>query len=168
MNLVLDFPLDDGAIKIYIPQPPADRVEGCVEVFSYVFRNLQKLPAPILAKDLEIIIKKLSKDDPSIATSFNALMQEIILTMKPVNPHEGQELLEGLALFEALDEEEQELFKAIVVFQYALMRYASQKIIKSELSEFVTALSFKDYQKHFLKSIEEMEKKSLKKEEQED
>lgn len=168
MNLTLDFPIDNEVIKIFIPQPSADRVEGCVEVFSYVYNRIRDLPPSILAKDLNIIVKRLAQNDPAIKINFEALMQESILTMKPVSQFKGKDLLEGQELYNKLEDEDKDMFKALLVFQYALMRYAPQKIIKNELSGFVTALNFTDYKKHFLKSIEEMENQSLKQEKQED
>lgn len=166
-NLILDFPLGEDVIKIFIPQPNADRVKGCVELFSYVFQNLETLPAIVLAKDLDIIIDRLSEKNKALRLNFEALIQEAIMELKPVSEFEGKKLLSGLEMYNKLGEEDKELFKAIFVFQYALMRYASSKIKKESLSEYCTALTFEEYKKSYLKSIKEMEVQSLEQENQE-
>lgn len=166
MNLILDFPLGKDVIKIHIPQPSAERVKGCFEIFSYVFQNLKELPAVVLAKDLDIIIDRLSEKNPSLRVNFEALIQEAILELKPVTEHEGQSLLNGLELYNKLDSEDKELFRAIYVFQSALMRYASTQTIKESLSGYCTALTFEEFKESYLKSIKGMGVRSLERENQ--
>lgn len=149
MNLTLDFPIDNEVIKIFIPEPSADRVEGCVEVFSYVYNRIRDLPPSILAKDLNIIVKRLAQNDPAIKINFEALMQESILTMKPVSQFKGKDLLEGQELYNKLEDEDKDMFKALLVFQYALMRYAPQKNHQERIIGVCNCLEFHGLQKAF-------------------
>lgn len=163
--LLIDIPYGEDTLSLYIPQPSFDRVGLCIDLFGYLFDNIKKYKNILrLAKDLDFIVKKVStqENDPNLKNNLDALFQDAILGIKPLNKHDGKDLLGGQALYDALSDDTKAMLKAQFVFQYALLHYATQEMKEAGLSEFCTALSFEEYRKHFLKSTEAVEKQSLK------
>lgn len=162
--LLVDVEHGGDILSLYIPQPSFERVKECVDFFGYLFEKSQKRKNILrVAKDLDLIIEKVAKEEdlPNLKTNIDALLQEAILQMKPLNQFDGKDLKEGQELFNSLEDETKAILKAQILFQYALLRYAPRKIAEKDLSEFYTALTFAECKEHFLKCIEEAEKLSL-------
>lgn len=162
--LLIDLPYGKDTLSLYIPQPSFDRVALCIDFFGFLFDNIKKYKNILrLSKDLDILIAKVAKqeDDPDLGKNVDALFQDAILGMKALNKHNGKDLAEGKVLYDMLEADAKLMLKAQFVFQSALLRYATQEMLKTGLLEFCTALSFEEYRERFLKCTEAMEKQSL-------
>lgn len=169
-GLIIPLGLEDGTeLKIYVPQPQAERVEVCVEFFEMLYLNADTTSIEALGKDYLIKARKLATriKNPHLVTNLEALLQECILTMKPITTLKGADLVEGQALYDKLDTYTQGVLKGMILFFTALLRYASPTIKKNDLSEFYTAYSIEELRKQCLMSSEAMEKKSLEEKKQE-
>lgn len=165
--LLVDLMLDDGGIlHFYIPQPSYDRVKGCVAFFRHIFNNREELTPFTLGVDWDWIVEELSLKTPTLALNLQGVVEEALLTAK-VLTDKGEEVNgTGTEIFNTLSEDQKALLKGSIAFQYALLRYVPQSIAMKELSELYTALSFAEYKKHFMQSIEAMGEKSSKEKKQ--
>lgn len=152
-NLTISLPLDfddSKTIMLYIPEPSFDRVEACLPVFRFVFENQKLFSNTLVAcKDFDYLIKDVLRDD-KVRINFNAFLDEAIESTKIVNDFDKS----FQDLYKEFDDDEKNLYKTILVFVYALLRYLPVKLLKKELSEFYTLLSYADYRGSFLSSTE--------------
>lgn len=155
--LIVDYESDGDILKLYIPQPSQDRVSACVEVFRFIYKNKTEYDTDILRMDFDLIIKEASRGNDRVLLNFNAFLKECITGLKVVAPKQDMNFVDGEEFYKKLDKEEQNLIKAVIVFQYALLRYLPRKTIEKELSEFYTALTLEEYQIAYMKYIEAME-----------
>lgn len=153
-NLTISLPLDfedKETLKLYIPEPSFDRVEACLPIFRYVFQNKKLFSDPLIAcKDFDYLIKP-SLDNEKVKLNFNAFLEDAIANTKIVNDYDKtfQEL------YKSFDDDNKNLYKTMLVFIFALLRYLPVKMLKKEASEFYTLLNFTDYKNSFLNSTEE-------------
>ena len=164
-NLTISLPLDfddEKTLSLYIPEPSFDRVEACLPVFRYVFKNRELFSDPLIAcKDFDYLIKEALQDE-RVKLNFNAFIQEAVTNTKIVNDNELDDEYKNKSfqeLYNDFDDDEKRLFKTILVFVYALLRYLPAKMQKKEASEFYTLLNYTDYKSFFLNSIEEVQKR---------
>lgn len=163
-GLIIPLELEDGSeLKLYVPQPQADRVEACVEFFEMLYLNADSISIEALGKDYKIKAKKIAQKikNPDLPTHLEALLQECILGIKPITTLKEASILEGIEFFSKLDDYTKDILKAMILFFTALLRYASPKTKTTSLSEFCTALSIEELREQYLKSLEETQKKSL-------
>lgn len=160
--LVIDYESDGDLLKLYIKQPSKDRIEACAQVFRFIYKNKEEYNTDILSTDFDLIVKEASKNNQAVLLNFKGFVEECIQNLKVVSPKKGLDFVSGYDFFDKLSDDDKNILKATIVFQYTLLRYLPQAIVKKELSEFYTASTLEEYQNAYMKSIEAMENSSMK------
>lgn len=158
---VVPFSFSIGGGRVYIPDPPKERVAQALPILGHIYSEYQKLEysPDVIMQDYEYYAKQGSKyhaskyaKTPSEAETFEAKIfadfQTYITTSlmgATVIMNDGK-TLPFMEFNATIDENELDKIEGEFVFFYAIFRYSAVHQ-KNALGEFITSLSILEYQK---------------------